>query len=523
VPEVAAPGRVLGGRYRLDKELARGGMASVWIAEDPLLSRRVAVKLLLPQLAVDDALRTRFRNEAIAAAKLTHPGIVATYDTGDDDGLAYIVMELVEGKTLRRVIDQRGRLSVGDAVDITSQVADALEHAHRQGLVHRDIKPANVLLQADGRVKVTDFGIAKAAGGDDLTRTGTVIGTARYLAPEQVNGSPVDSRADVYALGLLLYEMLAGKAPFAAETDMATAVARLTNAPAPMSAARPEISRALEDIVARSLARDPEYRYQSADEFKEALRAGEEGDPTGPLAAATAPLRSAPRAPASPAPAPAGAPPTAVAPRPAPPSPAPRRPAPPARGSRRWPWLLLILALLAVGGIAAYAVSTLTGDESSSGDNGGGGAPPANASALPIVEARDFDPPPGGGSEHSDEAQLAIDDDPGSAWQTEEYSNRNFGNAKPGVGIWVKLDAPHDITKVSVTALQSGWSGEIYVADQPGSTLDAWGPARASGENLGTTHPFDLNGARGEYVLVWCTQLPASHKLEIGDIKVEGR
>jgi len=135
-------------------------MATVWIAEDPLLSRRVAVKLLLPQLAVDEALRLRFRNEAIAAAKLTHPGIVATYDTGDDDGTAYIVMELVEGATLRRVIDERGRLPVPEAADIASQVADALEHAHRQGLVHRDIKPANVLVQPDGRVKVTDFVIA---------------------------------------------------------------------------------------------------------------------------------------------------------------------------------------------------------------------------------------------------------------------------------------------------------------------------------------------------------------------------
>ncbi|HMG26637.1 MAG TPA: protein kinase, partial [Acidimicrobiia bacterium] len=206
MPERSTAGRILGGRYRLDRELARGGMATVWIAEDPLLSRRVAVKLLLPQLAVDEALRVRFRNEAIAAAKLTHPGIVATYDTGDDDGTAYIVMELVEGKTLRRLIDELGRLPVRDAVDISSQVADALEHAHRQGLVHRDIKPANVLVQPDGRVKVTDFGIAKAAGGEDLTRTGTVVGTARYLAPEQVNGNPVDGRADVYALGLILYE-----------------------------------------------------------------------------------------------------------------------------------------------------------------------------------------------------------------------------------------------------------------------------------------------------------------------------
>ena len=507
MPEVATPGRVLGGRYRLDRELARGGMASVWIAEHVLRWRRVAVKLLLPQLAADDALRTRFRNEAVAAAKLTHPGIVATYDTGDDDGLAYIVMELVEGRTLRGIIDERPRLPVPEAVDITSQVADALEHAHRQGLVHRDVKPANVLVQSDGRVKVTDFGIAKAAGGDDLTRTGTVVGTARYLAPEQVNGAEVDGRADVYALGLLLYEMLAGKPPFGGDTDMATAVARLTNSPEPVSSARPEISRSLEDVVARSLARDPEYRYQTAREFKHALSNGPDGA-TGPIGDATAPHRIAPPS--------AGSPPTRVAP-----VPQPARPVAAPQRARRWPWVLLILLLLVLGGIGAYAVANLTGDD----ESGGGGRtspPPASGGALRILEAQDFDPPPGDGSEHSDEAPNAFDGDPGTTWQTAEYGNRNFGNLKPGVGLWVKLDGPHDVTRVNVTTRENGWSGQIYVADQPGSTLEAWGQPRATGDNLGATHPFDLN-ARGEYVLVWVTRLPQSNKLQVGDVKVEGR
>jgi serine/threonine protein kinase len=512
VPEVAAPGRVLGGRYRLDRELARGGMAAVWIAEDPLLSRRVAVKLLHPQLAVDDALRTRFRNEAIAAAKLTHPGIVATYDTGDDDGLAYIVMELVEGKTLRRIIDQSDKLPVGQAVDISSQVADALEHAHRQGLVHRDIKPANVLVQADGRVKVTDFGIAKAAGGDDLTRTGTVVGTARYLSPEQVNGSPVDSRADVYALGLLLYGMLTGKPPFGGDNDMATAVARLTNAPEPVSAARPEVPRALEDVVARSLARDPEYRYQSAQALKEALTTGDDTKPSGPM---TAPLQP-PRRPARPEPRPAGPPPTEVAPQPQPP-----RPAPMPRRARPWPWLLLILLLLAAGGIAAWAVSSLTSD-SDSGGGGGGNAPASGGGALRIVEASAFDPFADGG-EHSGEAPRAIDGDLSSVWQTDRYANREFGNTKAGVGLWVQLDGAHDVSSVTVATPEGGWNGEIYVADQPGGSLEAWGQPRATGDNVPATHRFDLNDARGQYVLVWCTRLPPSNKLQIGDIKVEGR
>ncbi|HEY4396597.1 MAG TPA: protein kinase [Acidimicrobiia bacterium] len=508
MPEHATAGRVLGGRYRLDRELARGGMATVWIAEDSLLSRRVAVKLLLPQLAVDEALRVRFRNEAISAARLTHPGIVATYDTGDDDGTAFIVMELVEGTTLRRLIHDRGRLPVPEASDIAAQVADALEHAHRQGLVHRDIKPANVLVQPDGRVKVTDFGIAKAAGGDDLTRTGMVVGTARYLAPEQVNGHAVDGRADVYALGLILYEMLAGSAPFGGDSDMATAVARLTNAPEPIRTARPDVSRHLEDVVARSLARDPEYRYQSAQALKDALKPGGDVAPTGPLT---------PPPPTRPVVAPPGraggrAEPTKVG---APPPGLPARVAPPRR-RRRWPWLVLILILLGAGAAVAYALTNRS-------DSSGTPSPaPAATHALPLVAAQDLDPPPGDGSEHPQDRQFAIDNDPRTAWQTDTYANRNFGNAKSGVGLWVQLDAAHDVTSVTVTTLEDGWSGQIYVADQPGSSLAAWGPARASGDNLPAVQRFDVN-ARGQYVLVWCTQLPPSDKLQIGDVKVEGR
>jgi serine/threonine-protein kinase len=485
-------------------------MATVWIAEDPLLSRRVAVKLLLPQLAVDEALRVRFRNEAIAAAKLSHPGIVATYDTGDDDGTAYIVMELVEGTTLRRVLDDRGRLPVREAVDISSQVAGALEHAHRQGLVHRDIKPANVLVQPDGRVKVTDFGIAKAAGGDDLTRTGTVVGTARYLAPEQVNGNPVDGRADVYALGLILYEMLAGRAPFGGDNDMATAVARLTNAPEPIRTVRPEVPRPLEDVVARSLARDPDYRYPSAQSFKDALAPGGDTAPTGPLV------------PPRPAAEPPGFERTQVGARPrSQPQAPPPRPAPIAqqRRRRRWPWLLLILVLLAAGAVAAYVFSTVSDNSTP----GGGNTAAAATQALPITKAQDFDPPPGDGSEHPEETQFAIDGDPRTTWQTEGYSNRNFGNAKSGVGLWVQLDASHDISAVTVTTLQDGWSAEIYVADQPGDTLAAWGPARANGDNVPAVHTFALSNVRGQYVLIWCTQLPPADKLQIGDVKVEGR
>ncbi len=269
--DVLSSGRVLGGRYRLLEEVARGGMAQVWAAEDPVLRRRVAVKILDPTLADDETVHRRFRHEAVAAARLAHPGIVATYDTGEDHGVAYIVMEFVEGTTLRRLLDARKRLDVDETADIGAQVADALAHAHARGLVHRDVKPGNVLVEPDGRVKVTDFGIAKAAGSSELTRAGAVVGTARYLAPEQVSAEPVDERTDIYALGLVLYEMLCGNTPFDGESEIANAVARLHAVPVPVGLARPEVPRAVQEVIARCLAREPDDRPGSAREVRDAL------------------------------------------------------------------------------------------------------------------------------------------------------------------------------------------------------------------------------------------------------------
>jgi eukaryotic-like serine/threonine-protein kinase len=333
VAEAFAPGRVLGDRYRLDHKLARGGMATVWVAEDPLLSRKVAIKVLHPELAVDDGLRARFRNEAIAAARLTHPGIVATYDTGDDDGTAYIVMELIDGPTVRQLLRDEGPLPVREVVRIGMQVADALEAAHRAGIVHRDVKPPNVLVPPAGPVKVTDFGIAKAVGVDDLTRTGTVMGTARYLAPGQVNGRPIDARTDVYGLGLLLYEMLCGRPPFGGDTDVATAMARLTTTAPPIRPQRPDVPQELDDIVHKCMARDPARRYASA----------------GAVRAALAALRTNPQG-TTPRPAP---PPT---PRPTPRPPKARRPAPRRNSGATWVWVVLVFLLAIGAAVAAFLV-----------------------------------------------------------------------------------------------------------------------------------------------------------------------
>ena len=252
--------RVLAGRYRFTRVIASGGMATVWEGTDQVLARKVAIKVLHPHLARDESFVRRFRGEAIAAARLAHPSIVSVYDTVSEDGIDAIVMELVSGTTLRADLDQHGPLRLGAVLAIGAQVADALGAAHASGLVHRDVKPANILLSADGRVLVADFGIAKAAEGGDLTMDGSMIGTAKYLAPEQVQGTTVDARTDLYALGIVLYEALSGTVPFVGENDTATALARLHRDPLPVHQLRPEVPPAVDAVVARSLARDPAAR-----------------------------------------------------------------------------------------------------------------------------------------------------------------------------------------------------------------------------------------------------------------------
>ena len=277
LPPPLEAGRILGGRYRLVVPIARGGMADVWEGHDEVLSRPVAVKLLQAHLAEDGVFLERFRREAVTAARLAHPGVVSTFDTGVDAGTAYIVMELVRGSTLRQLLNEQRRLPPWLAVAITRQIADVLMYAHQAGLVHRDIKPANVLLTDDGwgglRVKVTDFGIAKASSGlgGDLTRTGIVLGTPKYLSPEQISGKEPDARADLYSLGIVLFEMVAGAPPFVGTTDMATALAHLNERPPRLSSRAPDTPPALDRLVADLLAKDPQRRVSSAQALRQRL------------------------------------------------------------------------------------------------------------------------------------------------------------------------------------------------------------------------------------------------------------
>src|SRR5439155_4909104 len=256
--EAIPPDRRLADRYILLEPVAAGGMAQVWRGHDTVLARTVAVKILRQSLADDPEFAERFRREAVAAARLSHPNIVSVFDTGMDRDSYFIVMEYVGASTVRDVLDSRGAVEPPEAAAYILPVLSALSYAHATGVIHRDVKPANILIGEEGRVKVTDFGIAKAAfAGGDLTTTGTVLGTVRYLSPEQVQGSQLDARSDVYSTGAVLYELLTGRPPFTAESDIATAMMRLTTDPLPPRAVRPTIPRGVEAVVLRSLARKP--------------------------------------------------------------------------------------------------------------------------------------------------------------------------------------------------------------------------------------------------------------------------
>ena len=264
--------QVLAARYELTGHLARGGMADVFTAKDTLLGRQVAIKILHSQFSSDQAFVKRFRREAQAAANLSHPNIVSIYDWGESDQTYFIVMELVDGRSLRDVLKSEGALLPRRAVEIAAEVATALGVAHQGGLVHRDIKPGNILLTRTGAVKVTDFGIARAwDDSSELTKTGAVIGTATYFSPEQAQGVAADERSDLYSLGVVLYEMLTGRAPFQGDTPVAVAYQHVsTEAPFP-SILNPDVPAEVDQVVMRAMHKDPNHRHQTAEELRRDL------------------------------------------------------------------------------------------------------------------------------------------------------------------------------------------------------------------------------------------------------------
>ena len=351
-------GRLINGRYRLIAPLGEGGMATLWRAVDEQLDREVAVKLLRPQYSADPGFARRFKQEARSAGSLAHPNIVTVYDygqDGEDAATQYIAMQLVDGQDLSSLLRDRGRLSVADAVRVALGVASALEAAHRRGIVHRDVKPGNILITEDGDVKVTDFGIARAVSETSMTVTGTTLGSVHYFSPEQARGDEVTGASDVYALGIVLFEMLTGRRPFEGDSAAGVALKRLTEDPPPPTEFRPDLAPALAAIVMRALAREVADRYPDAGALAEALR-GFERDP-----GAAAPAAAAGAVPV-PAPIPDAGSPTVYVPPPVqrPADRAPVMPAPARRdpyrddryrddrdgGTPWWTWLLGILGVV---------------------------------------------------------------------------------------------------------------------------------------------------------------------------------
>ncbi|MEY9992751.1 beta-lactam-binding protein with PASTA domain/tRNA A-37 threonylcarbamoyl transferase component Bud32 [Streptomyces sp. V4I8] len=283
--------RRLGGRYELGQVLGRGGMAEVYLAHDTRLGRTVAVKTLRADLARDPSFQARFRREAQSAASLNHPAIVAVYDTGEDYidnvSIPYIVMEYVDGSTLRELLHSGRKLLPERSMEMTIGILQGLEYAHRSGIVHRDIKPANVMLTRNGQVKVMDFGIARAMGdsGMTMTQTAAVIGTAQYLSPEQAKGEQVDARSDLYSTGCLLYELLTVRPPFVGDSPVAVAYQHVREEAQAPSVFDPEITPEMDAIVLKALTKDPDYRYQSADEMRADIEACLDGQPVAATAA----------------------------------------------------------------------------------------------------------------------------------------------------------------------------------------------------------------------------------------------
>jgi tRNA A-37 threonylcarbamoyl transferase component Bud32 len=491
--EAVRPDRRLAGRYVLEDRIAPGGMATIWRGHDDVLARTVAIKCLRDELAHDPEFAERFQREAINAARLNHPNIISIFDTGVDDGVYFIVMEYFPGRNFRQLLSDSGPLDPPRAVALILPVISALGFAHNNGVIHRDVKPANILVADDGRVKVADFGIAKAAFTQgDLTTTGNVLGTVQYLSPEQVEGGQLDGRSDLYSVGLVLYEMVTGRVPFVAENHVATAMMRLTQEPVQPSALRAGIPRELDAVIMRAIARKPEERFASAESMHGAVeRLAGVGDLASTRPVPVAAVEDAPSMPA------------------------------PTRSSTFRAWMLvpLILVLLAA---AVIAGGLAIGRLELGGPLGVRVAPTVSprtetpSQQIRIVRAEDFDPE-GDGSEHREDVPLTIDENSDTSWSTDRYNTEAFGALKSGLGLWLDLGGTVRVQEVSIESSVSGWTFELK------SAKEARAPARRDeqGETAfeifgGEPTAVQLAPVQTNGVLIWITGLGSSEGERFG-------
>ncbi|HEU5215802.1 MAG TPA: protein kinase [Gaiellaceae bacterium] len=488
----AQPGDLIAGRYELEELVGTGGMSSVFRAHDIQLDRRVAVKILHEHYAADPEYLARFRSEARAVARLSHPNIVTVIDRGEDEGRQYIVFEHVDGENLKELVVRTGRLPVRKALELALATANGLAFAHEQGLVHRDVKPQNVLLSSEGDVKVTDFGIARSLDVEHgVTQTGTVLGTGEYLAPEQASGKPVSPATDVYSLGVVLWELLTGDVPFVGENFVAVALRHVNEPPPSLLEQRPDVSPRLAAAVERALAKDPARRFPTMAAFARELRAclaeleGEAAPPPvqddGAMTIVRAPAR---------------------APRPQ----RPRR----RRSSRRRPLAWVLLALLVA--LAAFLAVLLLGGGGHHGTTSGSGGGSTGA-AVQLQGIGDWNPGASKDS-HAGSASAATDGDPSTVWFTQIYQSSDFGGLMDGLGLLLDAGSPVKLTQLTVQTPTPGFTAEI----QAGASQSGPFSAVSASKTVGSSTTFTLNGSSAQYYVVWITSLPPGGKAEISEV-----
>ncbi len=492
-------GTVLSGRYRLEAKLGSGGMSTVYLARDQTLDRPVAVKVMHREMSEQADQLERFRQEARSVAKFSHPNVVSVIDAGEDGGHPYIVFEYIEGETLKQRISRNGALDPQEAIAYAIEIARGLAVAHARNMVHRDIKPQNILIDAEGRAKLTDFGISRQLEQDGMTATGRVLGTTDYVAPEQAMGRKVDLRTDIYSLGVVLYEMLIGQVPFAADSQVGVAMKHVNEELPDVQRRRPDVSAAVALVVERATAKDPAERYQQVSEMiddlstaleVEAARAGSTtGEATSVLDAVPPPKRKL-------------------------------------SSRARWSWVAIVAILVVVGG-TLLAVQLI-----SSGNFGGGGAEKGNGKPIQISSATDYDPE-GDGEEVPNKVELAVDGDPtGTAWETEHYESDTFAGTKtgpdPGVGIYVTTTSPAKPTKMIVRTPTPGWDAEVFAASSgPPEELSGWGEPVGTAVDASSTQEIDLSVSEpATYFLLWFNKASEAHdqfggyQVEISDINL---
>jgi serine/threonine-protein kinase len=452
-------GETIAERYEVEELVGHGGMSSVYKAHDTLLERNVALKILHEQYNADEDFVERFKREARAVAQLQHPNIVTVIDRGEEDDKQFIVFEYIDGENLKERVVRKGRLGVREALEIAVEVARGLAFAHSQGLVHRDVKPQNVLLNGDGRAKVTDFGIARSLDVDGMTQTGTVLGTSNYIAPEQASGQRVDTQSDVYALGVVLYEMLAGEVPFPGESFVAVAMKHVHEPPPNLLDARRDVPIRVAAAVDRALEKDPEQRFGSMDVFASELEAclaeldspEVDGDPTIVI-------------------------------------PARQRHAAQRKQVSRWPIFIGLLALLAVAAIVVGLLIIAGGNESKSTE------------PIGLIGVGSYDPD-GDQNEHSDKAGLATDGIVSTYWPTEDYDSFT----KSGVGLVLDAGQPIEASEVRVQTDTPGYTAQI----RAGNNLSGGFTAVSKAQTVAGTTSFEVDPkAPARYYVIWISRLP---------------